>query len=96
MSTSVGSGAAGYVVATRPLLYMIRIMMISIMYMFVALRSHMHMSDVTNMLFTIFWIKLRLNLPKIPTIQKPDRHFSVVGFASVLKPNVFEGTHYKR
>jgi hypothetical protein len=49
------------------LLYMIRIMMISIIYMFVALRSHMHMSDVTNMLFIIFYIKLVLNLPKILT-----------------------------
>jgi hypothetical protein len=89
MSTSVGSGVARYAVATRPLLYMIRIMMISIMYMFVALRSHVHMSDITNIIFIIFWIKLLLNLPKIPTIQKPDRHFSVVGFASMLKPNVF-------
>ena len=23
-------------------------------------------------------------------------HFSVVGFVGMLKPNVFEGTHYKR
>ena len=64
MSTSVGSGAAGYTVATHSLLYMIKIMMISIMYIFVALRSHVHMSNVTNMLFIIFWIKLVLNLPK--------------------------------
>jgi hypothetical protein len=47
------------------------------------------MSDITNIIFIIFWIKLLLNLPKIPTIQKLDRHFSVVGFASMLKPNVF-------
>jgi hypothetical protein len=46
------------------LLYTIKIMMISIMYMFVALRSHVHVFDVTNMLFIIFWIKLVLNLPK--------------------------------
>ena len=64
MSTSVGSGAAGYAVATHPLLYMIKIMMISIMYMFVALRSHVHMCDVTNMLFMI---KLVLNLTKFLT-----------------------------
>ena len=35
-------------------------------------------------------------MPSILTIQKHDRQFSVVGFASMLKPNVFEGTHYKR
>jgi hypothetical protein len=44
----------------------------------------------------IFWIKLQLNLPKFLTIQKRDRQFSSVGFASMLKLNVFEGTHYKR
>ena len=37
-----------------------------------------------------------LNLPNILTIQKHDRQFSSVGFASMLKPNIFEGTHYKR
>jgi hypothetical protein len=36
------------------LLYMVKIMMISIMYMFVALRSHVYMFDVINMLFIIF------------------------------------------
>ena len=35
-------------------------------------------------------------MPNFLTIQKPDRHFSVIGFVSMLKPNVFEGTHYKR
>jgi len=44
----------------------------------------------------IFWIKLLLNLPNILTIQKRDRQFSSVGFASMLNPNIFEGTHYKR
>jgi hypothetical protein len=33
---------------------MFKIMMISIMFMFVALRSHMHVSDVTNMLLVVF------------------------------------------
>ncbi len=31
-----------------------------------------------------------------PTIQKPDRSFSVVGFAAALKPNAFDGSNYKR
>ena len=37
-----------------------------------------------------------LKFPNILTIKKRDRQFSVVSFASMLKPNVFEGTHYKR
>ena len=37
-----------------------------------------------------------LKLPKFITIQKRDRHFSVTGFAQMLKPNTFEGAHYKR
>jgi len=41
-------------------------------------------------------MKLILKLPKFLTIQKPDGYFSVVSFAGMLKPNVFEGTHYKR
>jgi len=61
------------------------------------LSSHKHIYDVTNLLvITIFWIKLLLKMPKYLTIQKYDRQFSVVGFAGMLKPNVFEGTHYKR
>ena len=35
-------------------------------------------------------------MPNILTIQKCDRQLSVVGFTSMPKPNVFEGTHYKR
>ena len=31
-----------------------------------------------------------------PTIQKPDRSFSVVGFAAALKPLAFDGSNYKR
>jgi len=54
------------------------------------------MSDVTNILFILFWIKLVPKLLNFLTNQKPDRHFLVVGFVSMLKPNVFEGTHYKR
>jgi hypothetical protein len=71
-------------------------MVVSILYMFIMLRSHVHISNITNMLFNLSWIKLLLKLLKFLTIQKRDRHFSVVGFASMLKPNDFEGTHYKR
>ena len=37
-----------------------------------------------------------LKISKFLTIQKRDRQFSIVGFTSMLKPNVTEGTHYKR
>jgi hypothetical protein len=54
MSTSVtGSGAVGYVVV-HPLFSAIKIMIISIVYMFLTLRSHVHMSDVTNILIICF------------------------------------------
>ena len=67
--------------------------------MLIMLKTHKHIYDVTNMfiLFYVFiCIKLLLKLSNILTIQKRNRQFSVVGFASMLKPNVFEGTHYKR
>ena len=64
--------------------------------MLLTFRSHMHTSDVTNMLIIFFWIKLPLKLPNFLIIQKRDRHFSVTGFAQMLKPNTFEGAHYKR
>jgi hypothetical protein len=35
-------------------------------------------------------------LAKFPTIQKRDRPFTSTGFASILKPNVFYGSNYKR
>ena len=89
MSTSVDSGAAGYAVATCPMISVIKIMIISIIYMFVSLRSHVHIYEATHLFLIFFWIKLILKLPKSLTIQKPDRYFSVVGFASMLKPNVF-------
>ena len=63
--------------------------------MLVTFKTHKHIYDVTNMiiLFNVFfWIKLLLTLPNILTIQKHDRQFLVVGFASMLKLNVFEGT----
>ena len=56
--------------------------------MLIMLKTHKHIHDVTNMLILLtvfFWIKLLLKLPNILTIQKRDRQFSVVGFASMLK-----------
>jgi len=35
-------------------------------------------------------------MPDFRTFQNHDSQFSVVGFAGMLKPNVFKGTHYKR
>jgi hypothetical protein len=48
------------------------------------------------MIYLVFWIKMNRNLALIPTIQKLDRPFTVSGFAAHLKPNVFDGTNYKR
>jgi hypothetical protein len=46
---------------------------------------------------SFLWIKLNMNLPKFLTFQKREyRQFSSVGFAGLLKPMPFEGTHYKR
>ena len=43
------------------------------------------------------WIKICQKILLIPTIQKPDRrNFSATGFASALKPNIFDGANYKR
>jgi hypothetical protein len=42
------------------------------------------------------WIKLLIKLAKFPKIQKRDRPFTSTGFASMLKPNVFDGSNYKR
>nr|ABF94958.1 retrotransposon protein, putative, Ty1-copia subclass [Oryza sativa Japonica Group] len=43
-----------------------------------------------------FWIKICRFMTIFPTIQKPDRSFSVVGFAAALKPHAFDGSNYKR
>ena len=89
MSTSAtGSGAAGYVLI-HPLSLVIKIMIIRIIYISMSLRSHVHIYEAINMFLIFFWIKLILKLPKFLTIQKPDRHFSVVGFVGMLKPNIF-------
>nr|AAP54028.1 retrotransposon protein, putative, Ty1-copia subclass [Oryza sativa Japonica Group] len=42
------------------------------------------------------WIKICRLMTIFPTIQKPDRSFSVVGFAAALKPHAFDGSNYKR
>ncbi len=44
----------------------------------------------------IFWIKIYRIVTIFLTIQKPDRSFSVVGFAASLKPHAFDGSNYKR
>jgi hypothetical protein len=62
-----------------------------------SVRSHMFMNIVTSLLLlSFFWIKLHVNLAKFTTIQKRDRPFTSTGFASMLKPNVFDCTNYKR
>ena len=45
---------------------------------------------------SISWIKICRIMTIFPTIQKPDRSFSVVGFAAALKPHAFDGSNYKR
>jgi hypothetical protein len=47
-------------------------------------------------LLLFFWIKLLVKMANIPTIQKRYRPFTSIGFASMLKPNVFDGSNYKR
>ena len=97
MSTSASGSTAGYVSVLRyPVRSCIYNLLVSIIYMVFTLSSHKHIYDVTNLLIiAIFWIKLLLKMPNYLTIQKHDRQFSVVGFTGMLKPNVFEGTHYK-
>jgi hypothetical protein len=99
MSSSASGSAAGYVTVnpTFHIRFLVSIAFVSTLYIFAMTRSHKHIHDAINLLIiSILWIKLLLKLPKILTIQKCDRQFSVVGFASMLKPNVIEGTHYKR
>ena len=67
--------------------------------MLITFKTHKHIYDITNMIILLnvfFYIKLLLKLPNILTIQQRDREFLVVGFVSMLKLNVFEGSHYKR
>jgi len=57
-----------------------------------------HIYDIMSILFiSLLRIKLNLNFPIFLTFQKREyRQFSSVGFAGLLKPTLFEGTHYKR
>ena len=99
MSSSALGSAAGYVTVNPifPVRFLASISFLSMFYILAAIRSHKHIHDVRKFfIIAIFWIKLLLKLHKILTIQKRDRQFSVVGFAGMLKPNIFEGTHYKR
>nr|AAS07263.1 putative gag/pol polyprotein [Oryza sativa Japonica Group]ABF98438.1 retrotransposon protein, putative, Ty1-copia subclass [Oryza sativa Japonica Group] len=43
-----------------------------------------------------FWIKICRFMTIFPTIQKPDRSFSVVGSAAALKSYAFDGSNYKK
>jgi hypothetical protein len=47
-------------------------------------------------LLLFFWIKLLVKMANFPTIQKRYRPFTSTGFASMLKPNVFDVSNYKR
>jgi hypothetical protein len=46
--------------------------------------------------FAISSIKLLVKLAKFATLQKRDRPFTSTGIARMLKPNVFDGSNYKR
>lgn len=46
--------------------------------------------------YFLFQIKLLLKIPKFPTIQKNDKIILIHGFSSILKLNIFQGTHYKQ
>ena len=99
VSSSASGFVAGYVSGTNLLRSWLSILSLSIIYMLITFKTRKHIYDVTNMfiLFYVFiCIKLLLKLSNILTIQKRNRQFSVVGFASMLKPNVFERTNYKR
>jgi hypothetical protein len=71
---------------------------IMIMLMMFLFFSNKHLiTTVMIMIMSFCWIKLNLKLPIFLTIQKRYiRKFSYVGFAGLLKPTPFEGTHYKR
>jgi hypothetical protein len=105
MSSSASGSVAGYVsvLPRYPVRSCVYNLLVSVIYMTFMLSSHkyiyiyIYIYDVTNLLIiAIFWIKLLLKMFNSLTIQKHDRQFLVVGFAGLLKPNVFESTHYKR
>jgi hypothetical protein len=71
---------------------------IMIMLMMFLFFFNKHLSTTCMIMIMSFcWIKLNLKLPMFLTIQKRYfRQFSSIGFAGLLKPSPFEGTHYKR
>jgi hypothetical protein len=72
------------------------IMIMLMMFLFFFSNKHL-ITIVMIMIMSFCWIKLNLKLPIFLTIQKRYiRQFSSVGFAGLLKPTPFEGTHYKR
>nr|AAU44091.1 putative polyprotein [Oryza sativa Japonica Group] len=68
------------------------------MLMLIAFTTIIGSNPIVNIMFIIllFWIKICRIMTKVPTIQKPARSFSVVGFAATLKPHAFDGSNYKR
>jgi hypothetical protein len=89
MSISAGMNATGYNLLLTVLF---------IIYIFAHCgRSYFVMNFVSvKVLRLFFWIKLLVKMANFPTIQKHYRPFTSTGFASMLKPNVFYGSNYKR
>jgi len=66
LTSATSSGVAEYVIF-HPQFSAIKIMIISVVYMLVSLRLHVHISEITNLLLLFFWIKLLLKLPNYLT-----------------------------
>jgi hypothetical protein len=77
--------------------YVLIFVFVHVLLLFMSSDTHMHIHFVTY-ITVVFWIKLKLKMTISLTIQKADiRHFSVSGFAVVLKPSEpFDGIFYKR
>ena len=91
----------------EPCLYTYFIYMIYMLHMLCVLMIHIVMDIFEIMLsmfdyllyviiiMLIYGIKIIRKMPIILTIQKPNvRHFSVRGFAAVLKPDPFDGKNF--
>jgi hypothetical protein len=69
-------------------------------YLHVVIMIHAMFIFMNNIIYVmiillIYGIKMTWKLPNILTIQKPNyRHFSVRGFAAVLKPDPFDGKNF--
>jgi len=59
--------------------------------MLITFRSHMHISDVTNLL-TFFWIKLLLKLPKF---LKSTAHQTTLKFTIVIHRPLYDTTAHQ-